>query len=80
MSEPIDYARLTGALLAHLEFALEALESARRVIPRYQEPTRTKVERRIGEIRSVLARHPGSTLTDGERYGTAAPANGEAAS
>lgn len=73
-------ARLSGALLAHLEFALDALESAQRVIPKYQTPTRAKIERRIAEIRAMLARHPGTALTDEERCGAPAAANVEAAS
>lgn len=57
-----DYAALSGRLLAMMEHALFDLQEALTFIPRIQKPIRAKIERRIVEIREVLAEHPAVTI------------------
>lgn len=57
-----DYAVLSGRLLAKLEHTLFDLQEALPFIPKFQKPLRSRIERRIVEIRAVLAQNPAVTI------------------
>lgn len=50
----VEYARLSGALLAHLEFAAEDIERALRSIPKSEIDLKARLRKRAETIREIV--------------------------